>query len=315
MEEDKKTSCLLEKLNSSYAVGDTSEIFLSVGQQTKFSPRRLCRLSYTEGEVYPYKGFELPEVLQVAIMMYDHGDHRGNVPAIKSGKRSALVPADSKWFKIKGCSPSTQTYPRAYDKPLGSMSEQTAKNELLANEIVARKLNEYGFDPPHISTALVRYPIRFKRGNNYAVILQTNGETRLDFDHETFGLDLRRTRNAERDTLDRFLTSTSSWLGFSIGLMKEAGISIEHRSVDLTNVSIFRTRDGFGIFPVDHERTFTDIAPYELVLKRLLDCLKKLAKSMHLEGADYERNFFRALEGHEEPQPISQDILNSLLYK
>lgn len=219
-----------------------SEMFFSGG-----APK--LRLKKTDGEVIPYNGYRLPEILGEKPLVQSHD---GRLQAYKSGNRSSIVFADGEWYKKKGDAP---VWGEVHgDEPFGSMSRQRAMNELDVNRRIEERMSGYGTSGPLVPAAIVDYEDRSGMTcYNYAhsAVLKTLGETRLS------SIDARlNAANREGILIDeayRFalLGKIAEWMAFSHRVLKESSVYPSERSFSLGNYAVYKVSGGFGVGRVD----------------------------------------------------------------
>jgi len=265
-----------------------------------------------DGEVIPWQNFELPSVLREPLV-YVPGD---GAPQIVSGARSGLVHVDSRWFKLKGNRPPKDYSPNNYgnDEPGGAMSEEAARQELEATGRIAKIMREYGFNPPHMPAALVKYNVEYnneylenkkwwqpwmtpkkrqrsQREHCFAAILQTYGETRPVNCKLTNTPPLFSKYCVEPPLHN----STPIWLGFAMRVFKEAGLNINLETIDPGNVACYQVNGGYGIFRIDHEDTTIGSLHKKCLERTLAFCPGP---------KDKRKRFYDAFDGKVLPEPI-----------
>lgn len=132
-------------------------------------------LSYVKGNVKPYNGYKLPNVLKRPLIQ----DRKGRLKGYQSGARSAIIHANKIWYKKKGDNPIPNEK-WSSGEPYGGMSYEKAMTELRASERIDGRFREFGYHGPLLPVALVEYDMHFENGKKiHSAILEIFGDTRV----------------------------------------------------------------------------------------------------------------------------------------
>ncbi len=244
-------------------------------------------LSYAEGTVIPYNGYELPPTLAAPLIV----DKNGQISAYLSGGRSSVVPVERKWFKKKGDRPKiSEKWPS--NEPYGGMSRVRASTELDFAKRIHERFKEFNCSGPMVPAALVEYEIPFNGSERVcSAILEIFGDTRVSQISARIVKANRKGKLLDRKYRDELMKELISWLGFSNRMMKDTGAFPSPSSHGLNNYVLYELHDGFGISRIDfgscsqnNSRNFY----HRVVLGELLSCelpfqnLSRIAQEFNL---------------------------------
>lgn len=138
-------------------------------------------LSETEGDVVRYE--ELPQALSKPLVIAEDG----HIEAIKSGGRSAIYTEDessldSRYFRIKGCIPTTELHESSWN-PKGGLLSSLAEREIERAFELGEVLKGEGLEPCYHPVGIYQYDMfittPYKEERLAAPIFEIKGETRL----------------------------------------------------------------------------------------------------------------------------------------
>ncbi|MHA2256079.1 MAG: hypothetical protein ACXAAM_08410, partial [Candidatus Heimdallarchaeaceae archaeon] len=165
-----------------------------------------------------------------------------------SGKRSAILFSDNKFFKYKGICPISKEF-WSRGEPVGGMTQKSSIKEMEINEIVNKKYEEYDYESPIKPAAQVRLDVEFNNERVFANINEIAGDTRLNM------IVSRSLIKNDTKKLRELSKSIYAWKGFSDRILKETGVKLYPMDDDLTNTVIYNLHDGFGVAKIDYELT------------------------------------------------------------
>ena len=146
-----------------------------------FGPLYRALLSGAAGEVKHFE--QLPAVLSEPLVITENGTTQG----IKSGERSALLQDvdGGRFYRIKGCKPTTQVYGEGHSNPKGGQILSFAEREIQMASELGEIFRREGFEQCYRPVGLFLYDMWFKPPSKRkaerlaASIFEVRGETRL----------------------------------------------------------------------------------------------------------------------------------------
>lgn len=287
--------------------------------KTTLEDRNTVSLDYTNGEVIPYKDYNLPESLSIPL----RSNINGKINALESGMRSVLLMTEGNWFKYKGMRPKPIPFPFWNGvEPYGSMIPESSKKELEANEFLNRKFQEYGFgNGPLIPAARVEYDVPFEDKKCNAAVLECFGDSRL---MSVFEAIENSNKKYKINTIEKLYSDISSWLGFSQKMLQENNLLFPRGNNDCQNYVFFEVNHNYGVSLVDHDATRKCNEKNEL--KESIERTKKQSIYSLLEMTDMvglnldlekynsllntlEKTFYDSYDGKIIPEPIHKNFL------
>jgi len=140
-----------------------------------YVPRDNISLKEVKGEVHA--NGQLPDILSKPLRIYK----TGNIPALNSGYRSALVYDNGNMYRIKACKPMRR--PRLKDlpeEPLGGQILSRVESEI-ENMIVYKEIFEQeGIPYPCLPLGYYKYGLEYNGEPMAATLFKIEGDTRLD---------------------------------------------------------------------------------------------------------------------------------------